>query len=94
MAIEKINIDVNGMTWATCSTGVEKALNKQDGVIKAVVNLLSNRATVEFDPEIIQTTSLISAIEKAGYEVPIVSKTLLTIGSSGKSEKWLILYSS
>jgi Cu+-exporting ATPase len=59
---------------------VEKALNKQDGVIKAVVNLLSNRATVEFDPEIIQTTSLISAIEKAGYEVPIVSKTLLIEG--------------
>ena len=59
---------------------MEKALNKQDGVIKAVVNLLSNRATVEFDPEIIQTTSLISAIEKAGYEVPIVSKTLLIEG--------------
>ena len=59
---------------------MEKALNKQAGVKNAVVNLLANRATVEFDPEIIQANNLINVIEKAGYEVPIVSKTLLIEG--------------
>ena len=80
MASKKIDIDVMGMTCAACSTRVEKALNKQDGVDKAVVNLLSNRATVEFDDEKIKEGDIIKTIEKTGYEVPSVRKTLLIEG--------------
>lgn len=80
MASKKIDIDVMGMTCAACSTRVEKALNKQEGVDKAVVNLLSNRATVEFDDEKIKEGDIIKTIEKTGYDVPLVNKTLLIEG--------------
>ena len=77
MAKKKIDIDVMGMTCAACSARVEKALNKQEGVDKAVVNLLSNKATVEYDDESIKGEDLIQVIEKTGYEVPSIKKTLL-----------------
>lgn len=80
MTSEKINIDINGMTCAACSSRVEKALNKQEGVVSGVVNLLGQKATVEFDSEKIKSNDLIKLIEKTGYEVPIVTKTLLIEG--------------
>lgn len=80
MSIKKINIDINGMTCAACSTRVEKALNKKEGVSNAVVNLLGQKATIEFDSESIQPNELVKTIEKTGYEVPLISKTLLIEG--------------
>ncbi|MDR7869764.1 MAG: heavy metal translocating P-type ATPase [Tissierellaceae bacterium] len=80
MANKKVDIDVMGMTCAACSARVEKALNKQDGVATAAVNLLSNKAVVEFDDEKLSEGDLIKVIEKTGYEVPTVKKTLLVEG--------------
>ena len=80
MTTKKVNIDVIGMTCAACSTRVEKALNKQDGVNTAVVNLIAQKATVEFDTEKIDIDGLIRTIEKTGYEVPLVKRTLVIEG--------------
>lgn len=80
MKEKKINIDVSGMTCAACSTRVEKALNKQDGVNKAVVNLLANKATIEYDSDKIKGEDLVKTIQKTGYEVPLVTRTLLVEG--------------
>ena len=41
---------VLGMSCASCSARVEKTLNHQSGVKKAVVNYASATATVEYDP--------------------------------------------
>ena len=80
MRTKKVNIDILGMTCAACSSRVDKTLNKQKGVNTATVNLLSNKATVEFDPDQITEHDIIKAIQKTGYEVPLVSKTLLVEG--------------
>jgi len=80
MATKKIDIDVLGMTCAACSSRVEKTLNKQDGIKMATVNLLSNKATVEFDTDKITEQEIIKAIQNTGYDVPLVSKTLLIEG--------------
>ena len=68
------------MTCAACSARVEKALSKKEGVTNAVVNLLGQKATIEFNAEEVKPIDLIKTIEKAGYEVPTVSKTLLIEG--------------
>ena len=80
MKAEKINIDISGMTCAACSARVEKALSKKEGVTNVVVNLLGQKATIEFNAEEVKPIDLIKTIEKAGYEVPTVSKTLLIEG--------------
>ncbi|MEW8974391.1 MAG: heavy metal translocating P-type ATPase [Tissierellaceae bacterium] len=80
MSIKKIDIEVSGMTCAACSTRVEKALNKAEGVDSAVVNLLAQKAVIEFDDDKTTPTELIHTIEKTGYEVPLVHKILLVEG--------------
>jgi Cu+-exporting ATPase len=80
MENKKISIDVLGMTCAACSARIEKSLGKQEGVESAVVNLLSNKANIEFDPNKIKPKDLIKVIEKTGYEVPVVKQTFMIEG--------------
>lgn len=80
MSTKKISIEVVGMTCAACSARVEKALNKQEGIISSTVNLLANKATIEFDQDKISPNTLIKTIEKSGYEVPLIKKTLIIEG--------------
>lgn len=80
MAIKKISMDIVGMTCAACSARIEKALNKQEGVVSATVNLLANKANIEFDTDKIKAVDLVKIVEKTGYEVPLVKKTLIVEG--------------
>ena len=47
---KQIVLPITGMTCANCVATVERNLKKVDGVQTAVVNLSSERATVEFNP--------------------------------------------
>ncbi len=65
----ELTLPVVGMTCASCVTRIERFLNKADGVGEAVVNLATERATVRYDPAIIDRGRIVAAIEAAGYEV-------------------------
>ena len=80
MSNQKITIEVQGMTCAACSSRVERVLNKNEGVSSAVVNLLANKATIEFDEDKVQADELVKIIEKTGFKVPLVKKTLIVEG--------------
>lgn len=64
-----ITLPITGMTCANCSSAVERALKKADGVSSASVNLSSERATVEFDPQATTLTDLVSRVQHAGYGI-------------------------
>ncbi|NYH15316.1 heavy metal translocating P-type ATPase [Paraburkholderia bryophila] len=68
-------LDIGGMTCASCATRVEKALAKVPGVTRASVNLATETATVslsgaESDPA---AEALIAAVKKAGYEATLIA---------------------
>jgi P-type Cu+ transporter len=63
-----ITVGVTGMTCAACSNRIEKMLNKMDGV-EAQVNLTTEKATVDFNPETVSAEDITSKIEKLGYGV-------------------------
>ena len=77
---KSLQVDVLGMTCAACSARIEKVLSKKDGIESVNVNLLANRANVKYDDEKIKPLNIIEAIEKTGFEVPEVSKTLRISG--------------
>ena len=60
-----------GMSCASCSARVEKTLNHQSGVKKAVVNYASATATVEYDPTSCSSEALQQAVQAAGYDLLI-----------------------
>jgi Cu2+-exporting ATPase len=62
---------VLGMSCASCSARVEKTLNHQSGVKKAVVNYASATATVEYDPTNCSSEALQQAVQAAGYDLLI-----------------------
>ncbi|RKQ35490.1 heavy metal translocating P-type ATPase [Oceanobacillus halophilus] len=61
-------LGVTGMTCAACSSRIEKVLNKMDGV-EAQVNLTTEKANVEYDPEKTSFEDITAKIEKLGYGV-------------------------
>ncbi|MDP4104289.1 MAG: heavy metal translocating P-type ATPase [Bacillota bacterium] len=64
---EKIELDITGMTCAACSARIEKGLNKQDGVLKANVNLAIEKATVEYSGAVLAPSDIIKKVESLGY---------------------------
>ena len=66
---KKAEIKVSGMHCASCALNVEKSLKDLEGVENAQVNIGTEKATVEYDPEKLKLTELENAIENAGYGV-------------------------
>ena len=65
--LKRAELGVDGMTCASCSAAVERALKKLDGVSEASVNLATNRAAFSYDPAKVKLAQIRGAIEKAGY---------------------------
>ncbi len=66
---KQLTLPITGMTCANCVATVERNLKKMDGVQSAVVNLSSERATVDFEPAKLQLTDVIARVNRAGYGV-------------------------
>ncbi|MDO4500491.1 MAG: copper-translocating P-type ATPase [Erysipelotrichaceae bacterium] len=60
---------VEGMTCVICKANVEKAINKLEGVNKAIVNLLENEVTVDFDENVLSEENIEKAVKDAGYKL-------------------------
>src|SRR5512141_614575 len=70
MANERqLTLPITGMYCANCVTTIERNLKKVNGVQSAVVNLASERATVQFDPAAAALGDMIARVERAGYGI-------------------------
>ena len=74
-----IQLQIQGMTCASCVARVEKALRGVPGVEAVAVNLATEKAAVSAQPGV-QAQALSQAIEKAGYTVPADSFALKVSG--------------
>ena len=63
----EIELDISGMTCASCVGRVERKLKKVGGIQSATVNLATERATVTYDPTRTGVEELVTAVESAGY---------------------------
>ncbi|MYR07238.1 heavy metal translocating P-type ATPase [Gordonia sp. SID5947] len=63
--IERIDLDIDGMTCASCANRIERKLNKLDGV-SATVNYATEQAHVEF-PSTLDSADLVTVVRGAGY---------------------------
>lgn len=66
---EKIFISISGMHCASCVISIENALKSFKGVKDAKVNFASEKATVEYDPDITDVAALEKVIEATGYSI-------------------------
>lgn len=69
--LEKIDFSVLGMSCAACSKSAERSLKKTEGVSSAVVNIATEKASVEYDPKVCSIDNLRAAVEKAGFTMEL-----------------------
>lgn len=64
---------VTGMTCSACSSHVEKAVNKLNGMEKVSVNLLTETMEVTYDEVQLTMQDIVNAVEKAGYGAEVMN---------------------
>ena len=65
---QQATLQIEGMTCASCAQTVEKAVNKLAGVQAATVNLATEKLTVRYDKQQLNTATIEEAVAKAGYQ--------------------------
>jgi Cu+-exporting ATPase len=78
--MKKTTLRITGMHCAACATATEKALKETRGVNTAAVNLATEKATVEYNPEVIDESKLKKAVEGAGFGVALSESDFGIIG--------------
>ena len=74
---QRLRLEVEGMTCASCAARIERKLNKLDGV-EATVNYATEEASVSFDPSAVSVGELIETVEAAGYRAALPSESAVT----------------
>ena len=82
--MRKVKFDVQGMTCSSCSSHVEKAVSKLQGVKTVNVNLLSNNMVVEYDENSVTNEEIVQAVVNAGYGASVFEESR---SSTKKNEK-------
>ncbi len=70
----KKTFSIKGMHCASCVLALEGSLGKVPGVAKAVVNLATEKATVDYDPAQVTDEHLASAVSNVGYQARITEE--------------------
>ena len=70
--VERVHLDIDGMTCASCAARVEKRLNELPGV-EATVNYATEAAAVSFDREHTAVDDLLTAVAAAGYSAALAT---------------------
>jgi Cu+-exporting ATPase len=73
---DKVTLNIQGMSCASCAANIEKILYRTDGVISASVNLPLEKAVVEFDSARISVREIIAAIQGIGYGASVQAETV------------------
>ena len=88
--MKTIILSIEGMSCSACSNGIEKYLNKQNGIFDAKVNLVMANATITYDEKILDIPKIEKYIEKSGYKSLGLFKNF-NIEKKKKNEKLLFM---
>lgn len=77
---KQTTLQISGMTCAACANRIEKGLSKLEGVDKANVNFALERASVSFDPKIVNLAHMEEKINQWGYGTVKESIDLQIVG--------------
>ena len=84
--MKNIILSIEGMTCSACSNGLEKYLNKQNGIINANVNLVMANASIDYDENILNQEKIEKFVKQAGFKSGGIFKEV-KIEKENKSEK-------
>ncbi|MFQ5709703.1 MAG: cation transporter [bacterium] len=66
--VQKVTLDVQGMTCSGCEYNVESALKKVDGVAAVKADYKKAMAEIQYDPSVASVEEMVAAVNKTGYK--------------------------
>ena len=67
--LEKVTLQVSGMTCAACAQRIEKGLARLEGIDTAFVNLPLEAAYLRYNPSMIKLSQITEKIKQLGFSV-------------------------
>ena len=90
--MKSLILSIDGMTCSACSNGLEKYLNKQNGIFNSSVNLVMANATITYDEKILNQEKIEKYIKQAGFKSLGVFKKINTKKNSKKEKIQFIIF--
>lgn len=90
--MKSLILSIDGMTCSACSNGLEKYLNKQNGIFNSSVNLVMANATITYDEKILNQEKIEKYIKQAGFRSLGVFKKINTKKNSKKEKIQFIIF--
>ncbi|ORX46547.1 heavy metal translocatin [Hesseltinella vesiculosa] len=72
---DQIQLQIFGMTCASCVHSIEQGLGKLDGVLSVSVNLMTEMAKIQFHSQVIGVRTIVEAIEDLGFDALVADAT-------------------
>ena len=72
--MEKAEFKISGMTCAACSSRIERVLSRTEGIDQVNVNLVTEKASIEYDQSHVDMDQVFEKVKQLGYE-PIALET-------------------
>ncbi len=69
MTVDKLQVSVGGMSCSFCTTTIERALGRMDGVVSVHVSLAHEDALIQYDPQLRRPEELVEALHALGYTI-------------------------
>ncbi len=67
--MKEVVLKISGMTCASCSSSLEKEFNRNNGINKAVVNIATEKAVIEYDENSISLVDIEKIIKSLGFSI-------------------------
>ena len=90
--MKKTLLRIEGMTCSACSNGLEKYLNKQEGILNSSVNLVMANALIEYDETILDINQIEQFVKKAGFKSLGLYDAKVEENKSNKQKIEFIIY--
>ena len=65
--MDKIELNIEGMHWGACATGIQMLVSGMDGVSNVFVDYEGKKGSFEFDSSKVTKDQIIKAIAELGY---------------------------
>lgn len=89
--MKKVILSISGMTCSACSSGLEKHLNKQQGILDATVNLVMQTASITYEDNL-TIEDLNKHVKEAGFESNGIYDETLEQTKNKSQKRNLILF--
>ncbi|XP_048196553.1 copper-transporting ATPase 2-like [Perognathus longimembris pacificus] len=79
-APQKCFLQIKGMTCASCVSNIERNLQKEAGIVSVLVALMSGKAEVKYNPEVIQPPTVAQLIQDLGFNATVMEDNISSDG--------------